>query len=107
MPTIYEYLNSISDLQVAMAEEYGDIDFQYNYNYKDSEKLRYSVTLRTGCSYHPLVMGWGGVPCEAYDEAKAKLDRYTQNEKAIEIRRRHNELADEEIAKLRGEDVPA
>lgn len=92
MPTIYEYLNSISDLLVPMQQRYGTIDLWCDLN--SSENYRYTVVIK---HRGENVFGWGIGPAAAYDDA---MKRVEEGNAEREIRERHRLLAEQEIRAL-------
>lgn len=92
MPTIYEYLNSISDLLVAMDRDYGSVKLEYNPK-PPHEKQRYCVTLR---QLDVFGVGFGVGPATAHDAALKRL-------KENLVRRRYELMAEQEIDLLNDE----
>jgi len=104
MPTIYEYLNSISDFLVPMERDYAGVSITYSNSY--SENLRYTVRLTTGDKYTGSIHGFGPTPAEAYNNAKQKLLEFNTSREAQAIREKYAQLAAEEIASLGREPTP-
>lgn len=92
MPTIYEYLNSISDLLVPMQQQYGTIDLWLDLNH--GESTRYTCVIKTETGN---VFGFGIGPAAAYDDALAKME---SGRAEREIRAKYEQKMQEEIAAL-------
>jgi hypothetical protein len=97
-PTVYEYLNSISDLLVALQTQHERIDLDLNLS---AESTRYCCTLYGKVGSNNLHMGWGQSPAEAYDAAVAKRASRTRSETEERIMQRHLAQAEAEIAAVR------